>query len=122
MHFSYNFFLELIAPTRFSAKPNFGSTFGNFQQEKNMPGFISEQQRLGRSTFSTFGKSTNWSESGLNAKVTFQMEDKQKQSKLQEARLQSKRANIENTQSSVLMQTAVSDTMYQQKLMVKAAR
>jgi hypothetical protein len=64
-------FLELIAPTRFSAKPNFGSTFGNFQQDRNMPGFISEETRLGRTTFSHFGKSSNWSESGLNAKLTF---------------------------------------------------
>ena len=32
-NFNYSFFLfalELIAPTRFSAKPDFGSTFGNF--------------------------------------------------------------------------------------------
>jgi hypothetical protein len=40
-----------------------------------MPGFISEEARLGRSTFTTF-KSSNWSECGLNAKVTFQLEDK----------------------------------------------
>ena len=87
-----------------------------------MPGFISEETRLGRSTVTTFGKSSNMSETGLNVKLTFQMEDKQKQSKLQEARLQSKRANVQNTQSSVIQQTAVSDTMYQQKLMIKAAK
>lgn len=89
-------FLELVAPTRFSSKPNFGSTFGNFQQEKSMPGFISEQQRLGSSTFSGFGKSTNFSETGLNAKLTFQQEDKMKHNKLQDARIKSKRANIDS--------------------------
>lgn len=35
--------LELVAPTRFSAKPDFGSTFLNFQQSPGDPGFVSEQ-------------------------------------------------------------------------------
>jgi len=47
-----------------------------------MPGFISEKTRLGRSTFTNFGKSSNWSEGGLNAKLTFQMEDKMKHNRL----------------------------------------
>jgi hypothetical protein len=87
-----------------------------------MPGFISEQQRLGKTTFSGFGKSSNWSETGLNAKLNFQQEDKMKHNRLQEARIQSKRANINTLQNNLLSQTAVSDTMFQQKLMIKAAR
>ena len=109
-------FLELIAPTRFSAKPNFGSTFGNFQQEKNCPGFISEKDRLAKST------STAWRDNSLNAKISFQMEDKMRATKLQEARLNSKRANLTSLQDSLSKQTASQDTMYQQKLMMKAQR
>jgi hypothetical protein len=59
---------------------------------------------------------------GLNAKLTFQQEDKFKQNKLQEARIQSKKTNSDNLQNNIMRQTALSDTMYQQKLMVKAAR
>mmetsp|Transcript_8413 Transcript_8413/g.12807 ORF Transcript_8413/g.12807 Transcript_8413/m.12807 type:complete len:295 (+) Transcript_8413:1398-2282(+) len=46
--FQPDFDSQLVAPTRFSSKPQFKNTFENFQQESGAPGFISEKQRLGR--------------------------------------------------------------------------
>ena len=46
--FFFIFLSELIAPTRFSSKPVFESTFSNFQHGKNAPGHIDEKSRLAR--------------------------------------------------------------------------
>jgi hypothetical protein len=40
-------FLELVPATRFSSKPAHKDTFGHYQHSENMPGFISEKERLG---------------------------------------------------------------------------
>jgi hypothetical protein len=83
----------LVAPTRFSSKPNFSSTFVNFQQDKSMPGYIPEEVRLGKSTLSAFNTNSVFVRSGqmvpaqaaennLNAKVSFQMEDKYRAQRL----------------------------------------
>ena len=38
---------RLVAPTRFSSKPQPPNTFVNYQPNPTTPGFISEQQRFG---------------------------------------------------------------------------
>jgi hypothetical protein len=38
--------LGLVAATRFSSKPAHKDTFDNYQHSENMPGFISEKERL----------------------------------------------------------------------------
>ena len=38
--------IELIAPTRFSAKPTHPNTFMNFAQSPMSPGFIAEAERV----------------------------------------------------------------------------
>jgi len=82
-------FSELVPPTRFSAQPNFSSTFVNFQQDKTYPGFISEKDRVGgrrgmnsttnaaekKSAHSVFSATVA---NNLNAKISFQFEDKLK--------------------------------------------
>lgn len=71
-----------------------------------MPGYIPEEVRLGKSTLSAFNTNSIFVRSGqnvpnlatennLNAKVAFQMEDKYRSQRLQEARIQSKRAHIQ---------------------------
>mmetsp|Transcript_16376 Transcript_16376/g.27712 ORF Transcript_16376/g.27712 Transcript_16376/m.27712 type:complete len:195 (+) Transcript_16376:1910-2494(+) len=117
--FQPDFDSQLVAPTRFSSKPLFGSTFVNFQQERGAPGFISEQQRLAKSTRADITApqggpkigSTTLQRSGqsniftqvagnsLNQKIIFQQEDKLKSVRLQEARIQTKRANMENLEA-----------------------
>lgn len=120
-----------MAPTRFSAKPVFGSTFVNFQQNTGQPGYISEAERFGStkgSGFSTLQKQGEKSifqssqASGLNAKVGFQNEDKVRSTRLQEAKLSAKRAHMVALGDKCVTITAAEENKYQQKLMVKAAR
>jgi hypothetical protein len=59
--------LELVAATRYGAKPEHKNTFYNYQHEPNYPGYISEEQRVARR-----------SEQTLNKKIEFQQEDKEK--------------------------------------------
>ena len=40
-------FIELVAPTRFSSKPQHPNTFMNHQPGPKTPGFITESDRLG---------------------------------------------------------------------------
>ena len=86
--------IELQPSTRFSAKPAFANTFVNFQQEKSGPGFISERERLdlGRSNITNSESKSksvfsNTVMNNLNAKVSFQYEDKMKSSIRQDAKI-----------------------------------
>ena len=51
---NFLFVLALKKATRFGAKPDFGSTFVNFQQNSGQPGFISEADRFGSTKGSGF--------------------------------------------------------------------
>ena len=121
----------MVAPTRFSAKPGFGSTFVNFQQTNGQPGYISEAERFtstkgsGFSTLQKQGEKAIFQSStsaGLNTKIGFQQEDKLKSTRLQEAKLNAKRANMVALGEKCANITYVEENKYQQKLMVKAAR
>jgi len=88
----------------------------NFQQEKKGPGFISERERLdlGRNTITTGPHCDNSLKdhksksvfsstviNNLNAKVSFQYEDKMKASMRQEARIQTKQMHNNNLQKQI---------------------
>lgn len=86
--------------TRFGAKPDFGSTFVNFQHPDNAPGFMAEKARF-EGTSNNFltreckasRTETSFKASTLNDKVSFQQEDKMKKQNLHEARLATKRVH-----------------------------
>ena len=59
------YFIELVAPTRFSSKPIPTNTFLNFQPNPKSPGFISENDRV---------KAVK----NLNSTVGFQKEEKER--------------------------------------------
>lgn len=83
------FLLELIAPTRFSAKPLPPNTFLNFQPGPKTPGFISERDRL-------IAKKGD-----MNASVGFQQEDKAKKFALQQAKADKKWTNQEEIKKKI---------------------
>lgn len=121
-------FIELVAPTRFSAKPDFGNTFANFQQDKGMPGFIKENDRFNtgfkfNNVLQKSGKDAVSStlKNSLNTTVGFQGDDKHKARFLQEAKLDVKRRNQVNLEIQKANETQMIETGYQNKLMIKAA-
>jgi len=61
-------------------------------------------------------------ENTLNSKISFQMEDKVRSNRLQEAKIQSKRMNMVNLEHKKAFNTEMHDTMDQQKILIKAAR
>jgi len=81
----YFFKTALKKATRFGAKPDFGSTFVNFQHPDNAPGFMAEKTRF-EGTSNNFltreckasRTETSFKASTLNDKVSFQQEDKMK--------------------------------------------
>lgn len=87
-------FLALKKATRFGAKPDFGSTFVNFQHPQNAPGFQSEasrfagtsnnflNRRAGEPGQHKFNISSDFVANNLNDKISFQVEDKQKRDRL----------------------------------------
>ena len=75
--------VELVAPSRFSAKPPPPNTFLNFQPGPKTPGYISEEARLAPSK-------------DINAKCGFQNDDKAKKQALSEARLGMKKMHNDN--------------------------
>ena len=84
--FLLTFPLELIAATRFSSKPAHKNTFGNFQQDTiHMPGYISEKERLG-------GKLAGHN---LQEKVNFQQVEKEKNKKVADSKIASKKLHVE---------------------------
>ena len=120
----------LVPATRYGSKPPFRDTFVNFQQKAGMPGFISETDRLGgrrnvtvspsgRSAKSIFSQTVT---NNLNAKVQYQFDEKARNSMRQEAKMATKRANMERIQSLACEANAKSDTDFANKLMRKAAR
>lgn len=126
--FQPDFDTKLVAPTRFSAKPDFGNTFANFQQDKGMPGFIKENDRFNtgfkfNNVLQKSGKDAVSStlKNSLNTTVGFQGDDKHKARFLQEAKLDVKRRNQVNLEIQKANETQMIETGYQNKLMIKAA-
>lgn len=126
--FQPDFDTKLVAPTRFSAKPDFGNTFANFQQDKGMPGFIKENDRFNtgfkfNNVLQKSGKDAVSStlKNSLNTSVGFQGDDKNKARFLQEAKLDVKRRNQMNLEIQKANETQMIETGYQNKLMIKAA-
>ena len=101
--------VELKVPSRFSAKPDFGSTFVNFQHPGRCPGYLEENARF-KGTANGFMKEKKermegtrssigvkqfsgplQKENCLNTKVAFQAEEKAKADARRAARLSVKR-------------------------------
>jgi hypothetical protein len=106
---------ELEPATRFGAKPEFTSTFVNFQQGAGYPGHLTEKERFGRTVLgSSFQQSfkhtvgpkvfAQAAENTLNAKIGFQAEDKMRKTLVMEAKIAKKRmqAQFEETRKQFM--------------------
>ena len=100
---------ELVAPTRFSAKPPPPNTFLNFQPGHKTPGFISERERL-------LSKRAD-----QNNALAFQQEDKQRKQQIAKARTESKRSNMDALLSKINEMEASKEAFHQNKIYKKAA-
>lgn len=87
------FYSELVPSTRFSAKPPHPNTFGNYQGGPNTPAFLSEADRFAKSSL----------RDGLNDKVSFQREDKERRDKLLCSKIAEKQRNQQRLVASIEM-------------------
>jgi hypothetical protein len=81
-------YIELKAPTRFSAKPPPPNTFLNYQPGPKTPGFITESERF-------------FPKKDINATVEFQKGDKDKKKTLMFAKSEAKRSNMDTLMQKV---------------------
>ena len=100
--FVFYFIVALKKATRFGAKPDFGSTFVNFQHPTNAPGHQSEKNRFtgtsnhflnrqaGEPGVAKHSVPSNFVGSSLNDKISFQQEDKMKKARMNYVRIQTK--------------------------------
>ena len=100
--FVFYFFVALKKATRFGAKPEFDSTFANFQHPTNAPGHQSERNRFtgtsnhflnrqaGEPGVAKYSVPPNFVGSSLNDKISFQQEDKMKKARMNYVRIQTK--------------------------------
>ena len=121
--------LELTVATRYGAKPDFGSTFANFQ---GGAGFQSESDRF-KGTATGFmkprleGRKQEHTPTGplssqncLNTKITFQQEDKRKAEARREARIAAKKAHVSNMENNIFNAMESADAREQQKIIGRA--
>lgn len=89
----------MIAPTRFSSKPQHPNTFLNFQAGPKTPGYVSENDRLIK-------------RGDINATVGFQKEDKEKKYSLMQAKAEIKRSNLDNLYQRIGENDSKKETFY----------
>jgi hypothetical protein len=99
---------KLVAPTRFSAKPDPINSFANHRLTPSTAGYHEEAQRFSHAR------------GDLNAKLDFQRDDKMRKTSLAESKMTSKRFFNNHFEQRIGQDNIKQETMYQQKIMRKA--